>query len=381
MLKSTQFQSRAGGARQAFTLVELLVVIAIIGILIALLLPAVQAAREAARRMQCSNHLKQIGLAIHNFHDTRNGLPPSGVGCSAAQDTSRLGFFALIWPYLEQQALYDAVSTHGFNQRYGKDLWTGTANVGGMSIDSFRKGTASVPPYRCPTRRGSGAQMNDPSGTYTGADDSTTWGVMPGPATDYAFVMCVRNTPSIAWHDYWNPNSTNHYAGHAGPIRVAARSTTGDSPNSWMPRDTFAYWQDGTSNQLVIGEKHIPLGKIGKCETPSSGSEPTADGTLTLDCSYLGSGLARGYASAQPIRRANDGADNNLSAWHINVLKRPSDYATGTRHPRDIGFGSYHSGVCQFLIGDGSVRALSITMAGTTLGALAFVDDGNSVSF
>ncbi|MDR0610081.1 MAG: DUF1559 domain-containing protein, partial [Planctomycetaceae bacterium] len=83
-------------------MVELLVVIAIIGVLIALLLPAVQAAREAARRMQCSNHLKQIGLGIHNFHDTRNGIVPALVN-----DYRRAAVFVLLYPYVEQQTAYD----------------------------------------------------------------------------------------------------------------------------------------------------------------------------------------------------------------------------------------------------------------------------------
>src|SRR5688572_11304814 len=86
-------------ARPAFTLVELLVVIAIIGVLVALLLPAVQAAREAARRSQCQNHLKQIGLAVQNYHDARRELPPSRV--ADGQQT----WLALILDYMEQSSV------------------------------------------------------------------------------------------------------------------------------------------------------------------------------------------------------------------------------------------------------------------------------------
>jgi prepilin-type N-terminal cleavage/methylation domain-containing protein len=87
--------------RLGFTLVELLVVIAIIGVLVALLLPAVQAAREAARRMSCSNNLKQLSLALHNYEDTHKTLPPSGI------DSNQMSWVVLLLPYFEQKALYD----------------------------------------------------------------------------------------------------------------------------------------------------------------------------------------------------------------------------------------------------------------------------------
>lgn len=105
-----------------FTLVELLVVIAIIGVLVALLLPAVQQAREAARRMQCANNLKQLGLAAHNYHDTHLSFPSGDIfpeldacrtgnagPCDAGKAIPRIGWGTLILPYIEQAALYDAI--------------------------------------------------------------------------------------------------------------------------------------------------------------------------------------------------------------------------------------------------------------------------------
>ena len=115
-----------------FTLVELLVVIAIIGILVALLLPAVQAAREAARRMQCGNNLKQLGLALHNYHDTYKTFPPrSGGTTQGAPDHNRgrRSGWTMMLAFMEQQPMYDRMAGGGFpdHQPFGPRAWAGWA--------------------------------------------------------------------------------------------------------------------------------------------------------------------------------------------------------------------------------------------------------------
>lgn len=121
-------------SRSAFTLVELLVVIAIIGVLVALLLPAVQAAREAARRSQCSNNVRQLGLAAHNFHDTHLVLP-SSIRPGGLTTAPRIAGITLLLPYIEQKNIYD---------RYDQTKnWSDPANLPVTSV--------ALPTFNCPS--------------------------------------------------------------------------------------------------------------------------------------------------------------------------------------------------------------------------------------
>ena len=122
--------------RSGFTLVELLVVIAIIGILIALLLPAVQAAREAARRSQCQNNLKQLGLGLHNYHDVKGHFP---IG---ADSVSQLSWRVYLLPYIEQDALFEKFDL-------GPGNWNGGANKEGPN--KLVHATNRIASFNCPS--------------------------------------------------------------------------------------------------------------------------------------------------------------------------------------------------------------------------------------
>ena len=373
-----------GGNLRAFTLVELLVVIAIIGILIALLLPAVQAAREAARRMQCTNNLKQLGLAVHNFHDARRGLPPSGVtsGSPSLQRCNRLTFWGLIYPYIEQMALYDYYSSHSFNGQTGFNVhysntwwWSDDVANGGLGPEGRRQ-HSSISAYSCPSRRAPGQAAGSSSFAAYGSDPVN---VSSGPVGDYAVVLFFENpnpdVSTVIWH--LGNASAEQVAAQRGPIRnpnpgpIRNVSSTGtvntDDANGWQIRDSFSRWADGTSNQIVLGEKHIPLGYVGRCEQ----GEDRAHG----DCSILNLGENRQLPGFRAVRILN------------RLAVHPQDDFFGIVSAKDMAlynmrptFGSVHTGVCNFLVGDGSVHGISTTVDVYTLGWLGCVNDGNSVA-
>lgn len=162
--------------KKGFTLIELLVVIAIIAILIALLLPAVQQAREAARRSSCKNNLKQLGLALHNYHETHRVFPSGMMNTIAnwPEDptlgaSARGGWFAMILPFVDQAPLYDVWSS---------EQSAGTANL------AFSLRTQTVPAFMCPSDPESGKiTTNGFAGNYLLSGGGFIWG-LEGTITD-----------------------------------------------------------------------------------------------------------------------------------------------------------------------------------------------------
>jgi hypothetical protein len=368
-------------------LVELLVVIAIIGVLIALLLPAVQAAREAARRMTCTNHQKQIGIAVHNFHDTFQGLPPSCVGHSFRNDPvpdtvdtdtyaawPRAGFWTLIMPFIEQTGLYDQVKEKTVNFRYGLRNGRFWHTLSSSEQWAFQ----SISGYRCPSRRGSATTLIGLTGPASDQDCAQTLGTQG----DYAIVVgrLARNWSGWmrdpGYTDVWEEVTGGTTVTHGpeqlkGPFRGATWSA--NVPESWIPRDTFARLSDGTSNQILVGEKFIPRDNVGLCADGTTANRPK-----TGDCSILGH---YSWAGVTGARSFNAMICNNMN------LSGTTNFYEET-HPAQ--WGGCHPGICIFLFGDGAVKSISVTTptgplsgtgvnANSVLAKLGNVDDGNTI--
>jgi len=363
-----------GGNPSAFILVELRVVFGIIGILIALLLPAVQAAREAARRMQCTNHLKQIGLAIHNFHDARKGIPPVCI------NSHRMSMWAFIYPYIERQSLYDHLANRDFGLPVGimevtnTYWWEGLQSYAGPGLTTEQKQAfGSVSIYLCPSRR-SGTKYID---RLLGAEVNQAGS---GPQIDYAMVFHALvhdgSAPARGWMFCSEQSQPLDHSNHAGPFRLAIVGPWWEGWKDARPRDTFAWLSDGTSNQFMIGEKHIPTSVMDICgEGPLT--PPTWDRReiYSADCSYLSIGVW-GINSSGRAFRTWDGEKT--------LAKGPNDFNTtatvGYVPTHHYNFGSCHTGTVNFVIGDGSVQAVSVTTPYSVLVAYAQVNDGKAVS-
>ena len=293
--------TRSGLIRRAFTLVELLVVIAIIGILVALLLPAVQAAREAARRMSCSNNLKNLGIAMHNYHDTLGSFP---FGFS---DLEAL-WTAPILPYIEQKPLYDTL----IFQETGVGNWdSGSANTVacGALVQTFRCPSMAVPQFLA----NQGIPNRVPV-SYRGCAGSDVW------SDDISTIPPGSPVGARALEEI---NLNGMFWGNSG-VRMGEVL-------------------DGTSNTILIGESYTDPSYV-------------KDGQA-MDYWQFGSPQTGGWVSGG-IGGTEYSEALGSTGPKINSRRDP----TLSGEVMEISFGSYHPGGAMFVFADGSVRFLSQTV-------------------
>jgi prepilin-type N-terminal cleavage/methylation domain-containing protein len=321
--------------RSAFTLVELLVVITIIGILIALLLPAVQAAREAARRLQCCNNLKQIALAFME-HEEKQKFFPTGGWCFRMVGDPNRGFDKRqpggwefnILPYLEQQALYD--------------LGTGAA-LGSAAQKAANRQRIMTPleVMNCPSRRRPILYPVDPA--YYGGGSNSVY--LTDPVTQVARGDYASNAGDTKINEYW----------FAAWVDYA----TGDSPSCQWPSPTafsgvsfqrseikWADITDGTSNTYMVGEKYLM-------------PDHYYDGSINFDDQSLYCGWNN---------------DNNRSTNFPPLEDTP-----GFSFAYEAGFGSAHSIGFHMALCDGSVHFIDYSLDPQIHNLLGNRKDGQTI--
>jgi prepilin-type N-terminal cleavage/methylation domain-containing protein len=330
--------------RSAFTLIELLVVIAIIAILIALLVPAVQKVREAAARAQCQNHLKQIGLGIHNFHDIKKGFPADRI----ANDW--ITWAVLILPFIEQE---NAFKLWDQTRRYAEQ-----PGPAGSAVDPCPR---SVPIYYCPSRQAPGVlsvayALATPAGPTVNAP--------PGAIGDFASVSGYKNNQGIMRIGL--PSGIVNgmqVTNNNGPFN---NSGPGAKVLSWRSQTSFATVLDGSSNTLLVGEKHI---------RPKQLQNKNGENRSIYD-----SGNGNNFRRFMGDIKLSEPNETSVPHPLVSDPMDPGAPEPGGTLDANQRFGSRHSGICQFVFGDGSVRSVLVSVDITTLHRLGLPSDGQVVT-
>lgn len=331
---ASRLREARGNPRRGFTLVELLVVIAIIGILVALLLPAVQAAREAARRTQCNNNLKQLALAAHNFHDTFNKLPPGYLGnyqgsprqnvaWSGSEPDQWAGMISFLLPYFEQNTVYD---------QFAGDM-TGVGGRLNMVVEP--RLNTSAAPYQVAWWSNSlswnSAQTKLKATVCPSTNPYNSVGGTGATLCTYTGGMQIVYFPGA------NAIGRTNYLGCAGGLgnylQPGYSWEVYEGIFSNRSENNMSTILDGTSNTFLIGE--------------AVGSYATGSKVLHYTYSWMGCG-------ALP------------TAWGLDKTGRKNWYQYSSEHP----------GVILFALGDGSVRNISLTIDNNTYIYVSGKQDG-----